>query len=169
MTVASDPSLLQRYSLDASFLLDFWSDEGQRPRDVYRGIWEAVDEGVKEGAIISPVSVRKEVRDTKDSGLKSWLSTCGSMFVQLDRAQVSVLEEIVRKFPAYAEEVRNLADPTVIALAKVKGLTVLTSEKWVLNMGPTKPKIPNVCEDFGVKCLDIDNYCRAESIELTRS
>ena len=165
----SEPSLLQRYCLDSSFLLDFWSDEGLRPRDVYLGIWEAVDEGVREGAIISPALVRNEVRDTTDPELKKWLATCGSMFVQLDRAQIAALEEIVRKFPAYAEEVRNLADPAVIALAKVKGLTVLTSEKWVSNPGPTKPKIPNVCEDFGVKCLDIDNYCRAESIELTRN
>jgi hypothetical protein len=79
------------------------------------------------------------------------------------------LTEIVRRYPAYANNPRNLADPAVIALAKADGLTVLSSETKVTQQSERNPKIPNVCQEFSVPCLDIQGYCREEKIELRRS
>lgn len=168
MSEAATRSLLARYSLDSSFFVDLWSNEGQFSRDVFVGIWDAVVEGISEGAIVAPGAVRDELADTKDASLKQWLSARATMFVPLDLAQLDALTEIVRKYPAYANEARNLADPAVIALAKVDSLTVLTSELRVTQQSMKNPKIPNVCDDFGVKCLDVQGYCRAEKIELER-
>jgi len=164
----SERTLTARYCLDTSFFIDLWSDEGKFSREIFVGIWDALQEGIVGRLIIAPTPVRDELRDTTDTSLKAWVSDNASIFVPLDKPQLAALTEIVCKFPAYAREPRNLADPTVVALAKVDGLTVLSSETWVSQMGKKNPKMPNVCEEFGLRCLDIKGYCGAESIELHR-
>lgn len=162
-------TLVARYCLDTSFFIDLWSEEGKFYRKIFVGIWDALQEAVREGSVIAPGSVKDELRDTKDKTQKAWVSANSEIFIPLDSHQVRALKEIVCKFPSYAREARNLADPAVIALAKVEGLTVLSSESWVSQMGAKNPKIPNVCEEFGVPCLDIKGYCQAEKIELQRT
>lgn len=162
-------SLLARFSLDSSFFIDLWSREGRFPRDIFVGIWEALVEGIDKGEIIAPESVREELSDTDEAPLKRWLSEHGGMFVPLESGQLGPLTEIVRRYPAYANSPRNLADPAVIALAKADDLAVLTSETKVTQQSERNPKIPNVCEEFSVPCLDIQGYCREEQIELRRS
>lgn len=162
-------SLLARYSLDSSFFIDLWSREGKFPRDIFVGIWEALIEGINKGEVIAPESVREELSDTDEAPLKRWLSEHGGMFVPLESGQLGPLTEIVRRYPAYANNPRNLADPAVIALAKADGLTVLSSETKVTQQSERNPKIPNVCQEFSVPCLDIQGYCREEKIELRRS
>lgn len=161
-------SLLARYSLDSSFFIDLWSREGKFPRDIFVGIWEALVDGITKGEVIAPEAVREELANTKETALKRWLSEMSNMFVPLESGQLGPLTEIVRRYPAYANNPRNLADPAVIALAKADGLTVLSSETAVTQQSARNPKIPNVCEEFEVPCLDIQGYCRAEKIELHR-
>lgn len=162
-------SLLARYSLDSSFFIDLWSREGKFPRDIFVGIWESLNEGIDKGEVIGPESVQEELSDTNETSLTRWLSDHASMFVPLESGQLGALTEIVRRYPAYANSPRNLADPAVIALAKADDLTVLSSETRVTQQSARNPKIPNVCEDFSVPCLDIQGYCRAEKIELHRT
>jgi Domain of unknown function (DUF4411) len=91
------------------------------------------------------------------------------MFIPFDQAQLTSVTEIVRKFPGYAKEARNLADPQVVALARLRGLEVLTSEKWVPFLGEANPKMPNVCETFEVESHSIKSYCEAEGIQLVQA
>jgi hypothetical protein len=162
-------SLFARYSLDSSFFLDLWSREGKFPKDIFVGIWEALVEGIDKGEIIAPEVVHEELADTDEVSLKDWLAAHGGMFVPLEAGQLGPLTEIVRRYPAYANSPRNLADPAVIALAKADELTVLSSETKATQHSDRKPKIPNVCEEFGIACLDIQGFCRKEEIELHRS
>jgi len=52
------------------------------------------------------------------------------------------------------------ADPFVIALAKVENLAVVTGEKASQN--PSKPKIPDVCDELEIECLSILDLMRRE-------
>lgn len=170
MTDSQPRSLLARYSLDTSFFIDLWNiDVGEFPRDVFKGIWQALESALTEGKIVAPEAVKEELLDTTSDEQKAWVRSNSSMFVPLDMGQVEVTQEIVRAYPKYAEEPKNLADPAVVALAKCDGLTVLTSEKRAPTHSPNKPKIPNVSEEFGVKWLNIVGWCRAEGIEVVRS
>ncbi len=169
MTDPQPRSLLARYCLDSSFFIDLWDSEGEFSRDVFKGIWDALEDGVSQGTILAPEVVKEELLDTEDAQQKQWISTQGGMFVPLDMGQVRILAEIVDAYPKYAEEPRNLADPGVVALAKCDELVVLTSEKRAQQHSRKKPKIPNVCEDFGVESLSIINWCRAEEITVVRS
>lgn len=163
-------SLLANYSLDSSFFIDIWDVlDGEFPKDVFRGVWDALEDGVSAGKIVAPEAVKEELLETSDADQREWVRNRSGMFVPLDSDQVGILEEIVRAYPKYAEEPRNLADPAVIALAKCDGLTVLTSERRAQTHSKKKPKIPNVSEEFGVEWLDIVRWCRAEGIEVVRS
>lgn len=159
---------MERYAMDTSFFLDLWKVDALFSKEIFAGIWEALEEGVASGAVVAPNSVRDELRDTDDSELKSWVGDHSGMFVTLDQSQLVSVTEIVRRFPGYAEEARNLADPQVVALGRVRGLAVLTSEKWVSTLGKN-PKMPNVCESFDVQWLDIKHYCGEENIKLQRA
>jgi hypothetical protein len=46
---------------------------------------------------------------------------------------------------------------------------VLSSETKATQHSERKPKIPNVCQEFEIACLDIKELCRQEGIELHRS
>jgi len=48
---------------------------------------------------------------------------------------------------------RSVADPFVIALARVQGLTVVSAER--ASGSPQKPRIPDVCAGLGVKCVPL--------------
>lgn len=168
MSSAPAPTLMERYVLDSSFFLDLWKDDAQFSKQIFVGIWEALVEGISTGAIIAPHSVRQELRGTADQELRRWVSDHPGIFIPFDQEQLVAVTEIVRRFPGYAEEARNLADPQVVALGRIRGLTVLTSEKRVPTLGKN-PKMPNVCESFGVPWLNIKGYCNAEGIELHRA
>jgi hypothetical protein len=74
------------------------------------------------------------------------------MFVPLDTAQMDCVREILAAFPRLVGELaeRNRADPFVIALAKVRRLTVVTEERGGTE---NRPRIPFVCAHFGVPCM----------------
>ena len=163
------PNLMERYVMDTSFFLDLWKEnDGAFPKHIFVGIWEALGRGIASGHVVAPNSVREELRDTNDSRLKEWVSDHAQMFFSFDEAQLVSVIEIVRKFPGYAREARNLADPQVVALARVRGLAVLTSERRADFLGKN-PKMPNVCEAFDVGWHDVRSYCTTEGIELVQA
>lgn len=155
--------------MDTSFFLDLWKEDAAFSKEIFVGIWEALGAGIAGGHVVAPNSVRDELRDPDDPPLKEWVTDHAYMFIPFDEAQLASVTEIVRKFPGYAKEARNLADPQVVALARVRGLEVLTSEKWVQFLGEKNPKMPNVCEAFSVTSHDIKSYCGANGIQLVQA
>lgn len=63
--------------------------------------------------------------------------------------------QILAQFPQLVNprRSRSVADPFVIALAQVQGLTVVTAER--ASGSPQKPRIPDVCAGLGVKCIPL--------------
>lgn len=55
---------------------------------------------------------------------------------------------------------RSGADPFVIGLAMVRNGTVVTEETARGNL--TSPRIPDVCGDLGVPCLNLMEYIEAQ-------
>lgn len=56
-----------------------------------------------------------------------------------------------------------VADPFVIACAKVNQATVVTEEGWQrggksLVLKPNAAKIPNVCAHFKIPCIDLEEF-----------
>jgi hypothetical protein len=165
--VSSQAGLFRKYALDSSFLIDIWTREGSHPRDIHVGLWEHFDGQCERGEVIAPFEVREELENAYDQALDRWLRARREIFIEIRRPQLEVLQEIVRKYPAFTQGPRNMADPAVVALAFPEGLTVLTSERYQASPSPTEPKIPNVCEEYGMVALGVNDYMRAESIILS--
>lgn len=158
--------LFRRYALDSSFFIDLFSRDGSHPRDRYIGLWEHFEGQVDQGQIIAPFEVREELTNSLDPALDRWLVQHRSIFIDISRPQLAVLQMIVRKYPAFTRGKENMADPAVVALAAAEGLTVLTSERRQQNPSPTTPKIPSLCDEQAVQCLGVNDYLRSESVVL---
>jgi hypothetical protein len=164
--VKHQTGLFRRYALDSSFFIDLFSRDGSHPRDRYVGLWEHFEGQVNQGEIIAPIEVREELTNSLDATLDRWLVDHRSIFIEISRPQLAVLQAIVRRYPAFTRGKENMADPAVVALAAAEGLTVLTSERRQQHPSPRTPKIPNLCDEHSVICLGINEYLRAEAVVL---
>jgi hypothetical protein len=52
-----------------------------------------------------------------------------------------------------------VADPFVIACAKIHDGTVVTEEQFK----PNAAKIPNVCQHFNIPCVDLEGFMKQQA------
>jgi len=74
------------------------------------------------------------------------------------------VREILSKFPKLIDTNKTTADadPFIIALALSRNCTVVTNERGGTS---DNPKIPYVCEYYGVKCLSLIDFFREQKWE----
>lgn len=165
--MSRDGGLFRRYVLDTSFFSDIWMPEGTYPRDRHVGLWRHLEAQIDRGEVIAPQEVREELQRCIGDELDRWLGLHGDMFVPVGAEQLAVLTSIVRKYPAFTLGPRHLADPAVVSLAAAARLEVLTSERYQTSPSPKTPAIPNLCEQFGIRCLGVNEYLRTENVVLS--
>ncbi len=146
------------YCLDTTVLIESWVR--LYPPDIFPSFWDRLDELIRDGTALAPQEVLEEISRQQDE-LLQWVKSRQQMFIEVDDAQQARTTEIVDAFSGWvvSGRTRNLADPFVVALAIVRGLTVVTEEKPRKN----KPNIPNVCDHFSVECIDVVGLIRAQS------
>lgn len=158
--------LFRRYALDSSFFIDLFTPDGTHPRDIHVGLWRHFERQVASGEIIAPIEVREELTNNVSDELDRWLVKHRTIFIEVSKPQLAILQTIVRAYPAFTHGRENMADPSVVALAAAEGLTVLTSEHRSQTPSPRMPKIPNLCDESRVLCLGINDYMRTEDVVL---
>lgn len=120
------------------------------PRDIFEPHWQWIEHLIEQGSVRSTELVKTELSITEDD-LFEWAKTQGELFVPIDTETQKALTEVITAFPSLTDHHRDRsgADPWVIALAMANNCHVATYEK----MGKkSAPKIPNVCDHFGIKC-----------------
>lgn len=128
-------------------------------------LWEKFDALVSEGEFGSVREVFNEIGASEDS-LGSWAKEHkNTLFVESTAEELQFVAEIfrVQHFQAMIRKQERLkgkpvADPFVIARAKIAGATVVTEEKWTEHA----PKIPNVCDHFEVPCINLEGFMERE-------
>lgn len=154
---------MPKYSIDTSAILDAWVryypyDTFPSFRNKFKTLAES-QEGIATELIEHELS-------KKDDRCHKWFkqNNLTGFFVELtDSVQNAVLD--ILKNPNYQRLVEDRkgtygADPFVIALAKVEDLIVVTGERATNNLA--KPKIPDVCNDMGIECINILDLMRRE-------
>lgn len=129
-------------------------------------LWEMFNALVSEGKLISVREVFNEIGSSEDL-LGVWAKEHKNrLFVESTREELQFVGEIfqVQHFQAMIRKQERfkgkpVADPFVIARAKILNASVVTQEKKTDNAA----KIPNVCGHFNVSCVNLEGFMKKES------
>jgi hypothetical protein len=133
--------------------------------EIFRSVWKKIDEAVEDGTLISTKEVLKEIlRGQLSPHFLQWLRENGSTIFKTPSAEeASFIKEIfaIEHFQGLIGARQRLtgglvADPFVIACARVRDGTVVTEESWK----PNAAKIPNVCDHFRIPCVNLEGFMR---------
>src|SRR5690625_3963439 len=147
--------------------------------------WMQFNDLAEKGYIKTIDKIEKEIRPRKKDALKDdiqlWYENDFKGEVLSTEKQEIVSEYInilqfLHENPKYSDKAFNewsarvdIADPWLIATAKVYGYTVITFERMIIYNGGSpmgEAKIPNVCEDVNVKCTDLFTMMEQLKIKL---
>jgi hypothetical protein len=150
------------YTIDACSLISGWR---YYPPDVFPGLWDYLENLTVKGLLHSTEEVLIELKKNDDA-LLGWAKRQSGLFVPVDNdIQVLVLK-VLKDHPNLYDIEKNKsgADPFVIAHALQNGYTILTEEKKSGN--PDKPKIPNVCEYYGIRYINLISLLREQGLKF---
>lgn len=147
------------YCLDTSGLLDAWVR--WYPPDVFPSFWLKIEDLVDSGRIIASDEVLVELESREDE-LYKWAKDRRQMFLPLDEDIQILAVKILEQFPRLVDtrRERSQADPFVIAVAMLHKRIAIAGEK--ASGTAEKPRIPNVCNYFGVEHMGIVQLIRRE-------
>ena len=157
------------YCIDACALIDL---KRLYPSDIFPTLWQRLGDLAENGRLFAPHEVLREV-EKRDDELVQWLRNHKKMFKDLDEKQLKTVKEILDRFPGLVDPEKETpdADPFVIALAieeqMARKLTlfggkciVVTQEKPARG---DKPKIPDVCVQYEIESIPLDQLFRREN------
>lgn len=156
-----------KYAIDTNVIVSFLgdSDSEHYPMDVFRPQWEFLEKAMQDGRVVAPtvVAVELEKWAEKVPAIKDWLHDHRYVFHEIaNDAELAAAKAIVNAFPAYASSVNYVGDLEVMAFARARGLAVISLELKATQHSAKKPKIPNVCEQFGIRWVSLARFLRAE-------
>jgi hypothetical protein len=129
---------------------------------VFATLWSGLDSMVKTGTLISTKEVKRELQNgNPDPHVDGWIKANGHIFTTPDAKEFHVVASIlsITHFQSVIGEKQRLtgapvADPFVIAAAKVRAGTVVTEEMHK----PNSAKIPNICQHFQIPCTNLEGF-----------
>lgn len=148
--------LFPGYVIDTGALIDLW--RRRYPRDVFRTLWNKIEEMTRTGELIAPQEVFNELQRQHDE-LFAW-ARGQKIFLDVDGEQLKYVTDIMLLFPSLVDRhsTNPNADPFVIALAMTKGRTVISSENP--SRGSQRKRIPDVCAHYRIRCLYLLDFFR---------
>lgn len=139
---------------------------------VFQSLWEEFDSLASSGQIISVKEVYKEIENGGEKWpLFQWAKQNKGIFQTATKDEALFVKEIFKvshfqKLPRkqFLMDNKPIADPFIIAKAKVLGGTVITLEGFEPDgsIKPNAPKIPNICQHFKIECLDLNGFMEKE-------
>lgn len=135
--------------------------------DRFPSLWARFDELIVSGEIVSVREVYNEIvaYANVNSRLVQWAKGHRELFEQPSVEEMGFVAQIfsVAHFMALIRkketlEGRPVADPFLVAKAKVENTTLVTQEERRENAA----KIPNVCEHFGVQYTNLEGFMERE-------
>lgn len=155
------------YVVDTSSFIEFGRKFGKY-KDVIVSLWERMEQLARNGQLCAPMKVFDELNpetDKEKDEVGKWVkSHKHAIFREIDEDQLIALKGIVSKYPGWknVETERNEADQYVVTLALVfkqcKQKKVVDYQVVVVteeSADPKRLKIPSVCKDYGIKCLNL--------------
>lgn len=148
--------MVNKYCLDANVLIQAWQ-KYYNPK-FCPDYWNILMELGKVNKIFIPELVYDEIIRTEDD-LSKWLKGSKIPIRKISEPVTICLKKIYSSNPIHINLVdntkaRSLADPWIIAHALYENATVVTKEEKVTALNSNKIKIPNVCDNMGVRWIN---------------
>lgn len=123
--------------------------------------WERLSEEIEAGIIVSPVDVLLET-EKRSPELHKWLKVRERCIVEIDDDLQDAVAEIVNDHPLMAKNRKGAssADAWVVSLAHLRAAIVVSEES--LADSDKRPKIPGVCKQRNIMCMNLLGFMRAE-------
>ena len=146
-----------RYSVDTSALIGAWTR--RLPPDIVPTFWTQLDGLIAEGHLGCIDEVKLEL-EKKDDKLFGWIKERPELVIPMSEDIIVAATDVIRSFPILTKPGKNrdAADPFVVALAQTTGAIVVTEEQPATK--PSNMKIPEVCRELGIECLDVYGFVR---------
>lgn len=145
-----------KYCLDANVLIQAWQ-KYYNPK-FCPDYWNVLIELGNQGKLFIPELVCEEITRTEDD-LSKWLKRSKIPIRKITEPVTVYLQKIYSANPVHKNLVdntkaRSLADPWVVAHALHESATVVTKEERVTALNSNRIKIPNVCDNMGIRCIN---------------
>lgn len=142
-----------KYCLDANVLIQAWQ-KYYNPK-FCPDYWNILIVLGKNETIFIPELVYEEVVRTVDD-LSKWLKSSNIPIANISESVTKHIRKILEDYPLLVDntKARSLADPWVIAHAISENATVVTKEEKVTALNSKKIKIPNVCDNIGIRWMN---------------
>ncbi|MBN2209978.1 MAG: DUF4411 family protein [Sedimentisphaerales bacterium] len=152
-----------KYVFDSGPLIDLFKHYYP---ERFPSLWEKFHTLVLEGRIVSVREVYNEI-DTGEDALANWAKEQkNKLFSPPAVEELKFVTEIfkVKHFQAMIRKKELLqgkavADPFVIARAKVLECSVVTNEVFKENSS----QMPNVCKKFSIPCISLEEFMKREN------
>lgn len=139
-------------------------------RSAFPSFWEGIDGLAADGTVRSVREVLNELQnDNRVVFIQKWASEHRAIFATPTQAELEAVTEIlaVPHFQAVIDRKALLkgtpvADPFIVASARVYGAVVITEE----SMRPNAAKIPNICQHFDVECHNLEWFIEKQGWEF---
>ena len=163
------------YCIDANVLIQAW--QKYYSPDLCPDYWDMLNEFGKQGRIFIPEEVKNEIvvpetSDKTEDDLSKWLKRSMIPVHKPTENVIACWQKILQTDPTHKLLVdhikgRSLADPWLIAHAMDTNATVVTKENIDSAMNSKRVKIPNVCKNMGVTCIDDFEFIKEMGVKFS--
>lgn len=144
-----------KYIIDTSSILSQKDNEPHR-RSINKTLWKHIVALIEQQRIVTCSEIIEEVND---DDLKKWFSGLQGVIIPIDNEIQENVRKVVTSNPQLIDfqKLKSSGDAFLIATAMKYGLTVITEENK-----KGEKKIPFVCRNLKVPCVDIWGLCEQE-------
>ena len=140
--------------------------------DLCPGFWDWLKTFPETNSVLTTTHVKEELVE-QDDELSNWIHTLPKdVFMEPSIEIQYKLKEIVNYIQSRYKKKNEIdkflskADPWLIAAAMQCNGTVVTQEILVQGHTHNRIKIPNICKEFNVNCINIFELLRREKVTL---
>lgn len=158
---------MRKYLLDTNVFIQ--ASNREYGFDVCPGFWDWLIKKNQSGLVASIRKVAEEIK--RDENLVAWVQECGNgFFLEEDGAMMDKLPVVSSWATSKGYKDKALqkflggADYYLVAYALAHGYVVVTHEAYFRSNKIIK--IPNVCEDLGLHCMNPYKMLREEKVRL---
>lgn len=136
---------------------------------VFQSIWTELDSFIENGSIISTREVLNELkRGVANPVIDAWIDKNKHIFQMPTHDELIFVREILahKSFTSSIGQKQTMAgtpvaDPFIIALAKIKNGIVVTEEKPKENSA----KIPTICNHYNIRYMDLEEFLNSQNLK----